>query len=285
MATEAEQLAIQNLQSLAQSIRGAGDIKFQAGQQQLGFQQQQLLQQQARQRQLSDFQAQRTFATGEREATQKFRTEAAETQREFVAEESELERQTRETIAAARRPPVTDINISIDSAAQKTLENATGSGFLKADEDTGKRVISGRSDEQAKFAETEIIDLEGTADEDFNNPRWRAAHNSKIRDAISVSKKSGQRGAVQLLQSMFISATANKDEVIRRVTNFRKSLINREVESRLAKEDFTKVISSSGLAGVKFREATSEEQAIQRARVEPRIRQEVEKQFSGITVE
>lgn len=248
MPTPDGQLAIQQLQQLAQNIR-AGSQAFGEGQQRaIGLQQQQQLGQQARERQVSDVAEARRFQVGEREASQAFR-------QELQAEELK----TRKEVAGLRRAE-TQININTDQARslreQEALQSAGRAGFLTPGEEGQPPVLDvkklARADTQAVLLGETILNLTAKSEEQFQ----AFSDDENIRTENLRKEAARARVDSPALGVLRINPGENKEQYLVRLRGFRNSLIQREFQSRLAEErknpNFGKEIQQSTRAGVVF---------------------------------
>ena len=272
MATDADMVAIQNLQNLSKALRGdfqqAGAQMNQNRQQDTAMQFQQQRDAQARAQQQAMLQQQQDF-TAERDTQQQgFRAGESVLDRAGALERAKF---GRGGAGGGTTNSAQDIVDSMGNRGAKVPIDDKG-GFANDPKKTSE------PDVQGNIIADSVRSIEERDDDDFQNskPLIKAEYIEMIKDL-----------KLQGLDTKFARAMVpldkeNKAQYLARVTKYRDNLIETRVQEELAKEDFTKTITGGSLGGATFRTATKEEQAAQERTVRERVAKEVTEKFGGV---
>lgn len=271
MPTADDMIAIQNMQSLAQSMRGAGQNIAEGQIAASGIAESRRTADVERQAKMSQLREQMKFSAAEGEKNRDARTET-----------SDLDRISREKIAEGRKPPTFNIKNTMSNIDNKAIDNVTNNGMIN---ENGALIDTSTS--QAKTLKDSVLDISGMSDEEFSHATVKDKMTRNSRDMVTAMLKQGHKqdsGIVAFARELApIADDKTRKQYAARLMKRRELLIGREVGFRMKKEDFTKQLTGGGtLAGANFRTASPAEQNEQRARVRPRILREVTEEFGGL---
>lgn len=264
MPTQDDLFQAQMVQGLAQNLRA-------------GFQEDQ---------RQEDILGKRAFQTSEREAGQDFsagqqtkRLESQEKQAAIRATQAETRINLNVETKNTEQQKLNFFQELKENSADNYEQNDEGL-FTLTDRAINGEFSFGKARGQAKDMKKYLRSIDRLGEGGFQASK--ESFNKGIKTLIDDLADKGIRN-VGSLQALFIDEGETKKSYMKRVVFFRDMMINREVESRMAKEDFTKeaIQGQGGFGGPAFRTATPAEEQIQRNRVRPRHLEEVTKEFGG----